>query len=650
MKVLGQIEDVCLEQLSVDPSANTQGRIFQNTTDGHAKLDSGSAKRSFLLNDEKLIIGLDGTLANNVRFHKATSGLIQDVLGNDTTVDGTSATALAQRSVRDENKTDATLPAAGNAGRSVYVSDQKVIAVDDGVNWRKVIPKYSVDDASTGTNVAISAITSSVIRLTSGSLVSVQTIAAGFSGQSLTLINRTGVNISIVNNGGSPAANRILTGTGVDYILPVNAAVTLEYDATTQSWQALISSTTLTAPVASAISTKTSNYTLVPTDATIIADATAGAFSLTLPDPADVSGQKFILKKSDNAYGNAVSIIGTIDGQTDWKLWTIGETLEIHSDGTAYNKINHITDTDWIDAGSIVNFYQFTITSGAASAGATYTKNGNTYTVAKTIGAQQYTFTLSPAASASAGAVYTNGGKSFTVVNTISGGTTLVTNGTGTPQASGVLTKSSGTGDAAINFSTSSTTLTVVGLADPTPTGTLTRTSGTGDVTLALLSFTGSAQLITATTTYPVFNLTPVKNTFKFKRTGKEITVWINYYQSAGGVTTGNGDYLWPMPVGIFIDTTAAPLFNTGSVQASIAGTAVLNQFFYPSDTNGWLTYQGIAALSAQLVGPYTTSRFRIWGYYNNAQLYSPGSTYIPATIIGAYNFKVTLPVQDWKA
>ncbi len=56
-------------------------------------------------------------------------------------------------------------------------------------------------------------------------------------------------------------------------------------------------------------------------------------------------------------------------------------------------------------------------------------------------------------ANATAGATYTNNGQTFTVTATIAAGTTLTTTGTGAPTASGTLTLASGTGDATITFS-----------------------------------------------------------------------------------------------------------------------------------------------------------------------------------------------------
>ncbi len=121
-----------------------------------------------------------------------------------------------------------------------------------------------------------------------------------------------------------------------------------------------------------------------------------------------------------------------------------------------------------------------------------------------------YVFTVT-AANATAGATYTNSGQTFTVVTTIVGGTTLTTTGTGNPAASGTLTKASGTGDATITYSsftapanatigatytnngqtftvvsttTGGTTLITAGTGSPSASGTLTKASGSGDATI----------------------------------------------------------------------------------------------------------------------------------------------------------------------
>lgn len=56
--------------------------------------------------------------------------------------------------------------------------------------------------------------------------------------------------------------------------------------------------------------------------------------------------------------------------------------------------------------------------------------------------------------SATAGATYTNNGVTYTVVSTISSGTTIKATGGGAPAVSGTLTKTGGTGDATLTFYT----------------------------------------------------------------------------------------------------------------------------------------------------------------------------------------------------
>lgn len=150
------------------------------------------------------------------------------------------------------------------------------------------------------------------------------------------------------------------------------------------------------------------------------------------------------------------------------------------------------------------NGYQFAVHSATQ----------RTFTVSSTT---SFTFTVSPA-SATAGATYTNNGHTYTVVTTIAGGTSLsVDNGTGVPAASGTLTLASGSGDLTITFSsfvagganatagatytnnsqtftvnttiTNSTTLSTSGPNDPTASGVLTLTSGTGDATIDFSAF-----------------------------------------------------------------------------------------------------------------------------------------------------------------
>lgn len=59
--------------------------------------------------------------------------------------------------------------------------------------------------------------------------------------------------------------------------------------------------------------------TITATDGFISADATSAGFNVTLPSAASVAGQAFTIKKW-NATSNTVTIVGTIDGATNYAM------------------------------------------------------------------------------------------------------------------------------------------------------------------------------------------------------------------------------------------------------------------------------------------------------------------------------------------
>ncbi len=66
---------------------------------------------------------------------------------------------------------------------------------------------------------------------------------------------------------------------------------------------------------------------------------------------------------------------------------------------------------------------------------------------------------ITSSCNATAGATYTNNGVTFTVINTVSSSLTVVMSGSSAPTSSGTLTKASGTGDSTITFSSVKTPL-----------------------------------------------------------------------------------------------------------------------------------------------------------------------------------------------
>jgi hypothetical protein len=131
-----ELQEASLENKASDATAGTSGRIYFNTTGLQVKTDDGTNIRALLRNDQKCIIGNNGTANNNIRLNRAASGVLQIVPGGDTTAEGSLSTSVAQLSSRLENYTDSGKPAAGNAGRAVWLTDLSTAVIDDGATWQ----------------------------------------------------------------------------------------------------------------------------------------------------------------------------------------------------------------------------------------------------------------------------------------------------------------------------------------------------------------------------------------------------------------------------------------------------------------------------------------------------------------------------------
>lgn len=140
MQIYGTLENAQIEILSSDPSAAAQtGRIWWNTTTGQIKSSDGTNLRALLRNDQKAIVGNDGTASNNVRLNRGAPGLIQFVTGADATAEGSLSTALAKLSFKVESYAFASLPAAGNIGRLAYTTDTLELYIDTGASFVNVL-------------------------------------------------------------------------------------------------------------------------------------------------------------------------------------------------------------------------------------------------------------------------------------------------------------------------------------------------------------------------------------------------------------------------------------------------------------------------------------------------------------------------------
>lgn len=334
MKVLGQLESACIEQLSSDPSTSTQGRVWENTTLGKIKTDNGTDKRAVLKNDDKAAIGNSVTLSENIRFHRGGAGILQHIPESITTSEGTLATTLSQVSQRTENYTDAGKPAAGNAGRTIFLTDLEEIKTDNGASWVYPIKLDSIAPTTTKGDL--------IVRNASTNT----RLPVGTDGQVLKANSTTGTGLEWASGTANAAVRSVTTtdtATSADDVLYLSGA----------SFNETI-------------------FTAVGNDGKIIELVHDGISLVQAYTLLTVGGQ---------------TIGGIASG--GYTLYTNGERLKLIASGGNWKILGHETDTDEIDLGTLyfsaTSAYVFTVTAANATIGAVYSNNGFLYTVSTTI-------------------------------------------------------------------------------------------------------------------------------------------------------------------------------------------------------------------------------------------------------------------------
>lgn len=142
--IFGQLVNAQLENKSSDYSAGTRGRIWWDTALLQVRSDDGTNIRALLRNDQACVFGNNGTANSNIRLNRAAAGVLQLVLGGDTTAEGSLSTAVAQLSSRVENYATGALPAAASAGRLLWDTSLSILKVDTGAALKQILQADAV--------------------------------------------------------------------------------------------------------------------------------------------------------------------------------------------------------------------------------------------------------------------------------------------------------------------------------------------------------------------------------------------------------------------------------------------------------------------------------------------------------------------------
>jgi len=278
--------------------------------------------------NQNLLLRSLGTGDVNIRTDGSGSTNIEDVIFNNTAI------SSFEQDLSLSSDVDLYL----QAGSSVYINP----FYNTVVLGRLLIvapPVFYVKQTitSSGSNVLLPVLTSSYAELTNSSLVSIDTIPVGNSGQFVVIMNLTGNSIIINNDtGGAFPERRILTGTGGSVSLPNKGSATLFYSITDNRWH-IVSLTQVSSIPTPSITTISANTSLTSSNDIVLVNGTT--VTVTLPNPTTLSpGKTFDIKKI-SATGNVVTIntvSGTIDGDASKTIPTQYHSLRITTNGVNY--------------------------------------------------------------------------------------------------------------------------------------------------------------------------------------------------------------------------------------------------------------------------------------------------------------------------
>lgn len=104
MRVNGELFWAQLENLTATPGTLSEGRVWYRTDTDQAFVTDGTLAKNILLNDQKLIVGTNGTAATNARLYRSGTGWLSLVTADDTTSEGSVSNAMARLSAFTSNR------------------------------------------------------------------------------------------------------------------------------------------------------------------------------------------------------------------------------------------------------------------------------------------------------------------------------------------------------------------------------------------------------------------------------------------------------------------------------------------------------------------------------------------------------------------
>lgn len=290
-----------------DITPNTVDQVIRFTSGTLASIRSlvaGNQKTVFLVNDQAINLTIQNQVAGATAANRIitgtggdivvragrTVGLVYDEDATRWRVTFSDFAAGALQSFANDAAYETATPAI--AGAIYWNTTEQCLRQYNGSTWQydKTMYATATDNTTTGSNQDITPTASQVVRFTEGSLASIRSIAAGLQ-TAINFVNgQASQNITIVNeSAGATAANRIVTGTGTDFVLKPGALVGFVYDSVGQRWRLASGGggggLQPTAKTASFAAEAGNNY---------LTDTSGGAIVATLPAGTDGATIRFV--------------------------------------------------------------------------------------------------------------------------------------------------------------------------------------------------------------------------------------------------------------------------------------------------------------------------------------------------------------------
>ncbi|MDR3450479.1 MAG: hypothetical protein P4M15_12180 [Alphaproteobacteria bacterium] len=250
--------------------------------------------------------------------------------------------------------------------------------------------QFGVDISTTGISTAVP-MTASAYRYIGAGTATFESIAAGTSGQILTLHNASASKLTLADQSDSTdatTANRIITGTGADLPIPGNSSVTMQYDGTTGRWRVTGSSNAAKALAAgSDTQIQYNNNGAMAGSSGLVYDYTNGQVGIGTSAPgmllqAVSGGDEFHFALGKSSVTPSMVVLNTSGKAAAMSAGTNGSGISY--DNTGFFQITsdshaNIAGNTTVGAGTVVMYMSSggNVGVGTNSFGAKFTVNGN---------------------------------------------------------------------------------------------------------------------------------------------------------------------------------------------------------------------------------------------------------------------------------